>query len=137
MTDPEWRNIDGLTKEEVKAKIIPPRYDQHRPCVKCGNTAATTKFCSSRTPHGNPLDSASGFTDHILIPEDHIDRRCPNCGHEWLERTVDAPDVEVADWIRAKGDAFQEWLRYRQSAREQLDRSPDAARPWWHRKQKP
>lgn len=129
---PDWRNQFGETYEEVKAKIIPPRYDPARPCKKCGHTTDDKRFCTSRSPHWDPTvwEPRKVF----LMPEDHIDRRCIVCGYEWLERTVDAPEMEPIDWMRARAATFTAWLERRREEREIRSQAAEQMRPrrrWW------
>lgn len=68
---------------------VPDKFDDKRACAKCGLTMATATFCKSRGPHVSTVR---------FVPEDHIDRNCPRCGHQWIERTLDSKDWTLPEW---------------------------------------
>jgi len=58
------------------------RFDENRPCPKCGGVARTRHSSVALWPHGKPL-----FPESLL-------RTCIRCGYQWHERPLDAEEDE-------------------------------------------
>ena len=67
-------------------------------CAKCGMRVISTTFHEaawSYTPHHHDYWRTDLYKWRCLLthryhPVEHLDRKCSNCGWEWLETTADA-----------------------------------------------
>lgn len=56
-----------------------PRFDPARPCAKCGNRSARSRW----------------FAKDAQTGQEGIDRQCDRCGFVWTEAPLDAAEGET------------------------------------------
>lgn len=129
--DGQGRVVVAVRSARVTA--VPPDFDVHRPCPKCGWSPVSVKFCVSRAPHNRGVNN--------FVPVDHVDRECGRCGYGWVELPLDS-DVAWTDesWTAARRATGDEWTRIMQ---EQADANRtmwteafdlrERRRRWWQR----
>lgn len=81
----------------------PERYDQTRPCPKCGSGPTPSEFCGRQGP---AIDVFSKHSQHPYVPEGgHLHRKCLHCGYERIELALDAEVMTEPERAAAIHDA--------------------------------
>lgn len=58
-----------------------PRYEQHHPCPKCGNTNSHLQYVAASDAPGEHCAKHAGT-------HEHLHRQCKRCHYAWIERCL-------------------------------------------------
>jgi len=59
------------------------KYNEDRPCKKCGGTNASTNYVKRWYN-----DDTNQYEYELMV------RKCPRCGHKWKEHALDSNEEE-------------------------------------------